>query len=218
MGRVGRDQACGVRSTRIDGDLQPAGRHRGRDVDREAGAVDHGGGEHALGPTDPAAAVRVLDAQVERDGDALDGELAVHEPAAVAALHAGGAVRGVRVGAGVQEAGRGDDAVPVRQSALAAHFGKDSAATTRTVQRLEHAGYLRRRVDPADRRATLVEPTAAGNALRERVERIWGRLERVVEGAVPATERGPALALLEGITRAVLAELDAEATRSLTEV
>lgn len=107
---------------------------------------------------------------------------------------------------------------PVRQSALAAHFGKDSAATTRTVQRLERAGYLRRRTDPTDRRATLVEPTAAGNALRGRMEQIWRRLEGVVESAVPAIERGPALALLERITGAVLAELDAEATRSLTEV
>ena len=107
---------------------------------------------------------------------------------------------------------------PVRQNALAAHFGKDSAATTRTVQRLEHSGYLRRRSDPTDGRATLVEPTPAGNALRSRVEEVWGRLEAVLEAAVPASERGAALALLQSIADAVLAELDAEATRSLTEV
>ena len=106
---------------------------------------------------------------------------------------------------------------PVRQSALAAHFGKDSAATTRTVQRLEHSGYLRRRSDPTDGRATLVEPTPAGNALRSRVEEVWGRLEAVLEAAVPASERGAALALLQSIADTVLAELDAEATRSLTE-
>nr|WP_276612153.1 MarR family winged helix-turn-helix transcriptional regulator [Kineococcus vitellinus] len=107
---------------------------------------------------------------------------------------------------------------PVRQSALAAHFGKDSAATTRTVQRLERAGYLRRRADPGDGRATLVEPTPAGNALRGRVEEIWGRLERVLEQAVPVAQRGAALDLLTGMADVVLAELDAEATRSLTEV
>ncbi|NIZ91665.1 MarR family winged helix-turn-helix transcriptional regulator [Kineococcus rubinsiae] len=107
---------------------------------------------------------------------------------------------------------------PVRQSALAQHFGKDSAATTRTVQRLEHSGYLRRRSDPSDGRATLVEPTPAGNALRGRVEEVWGRLEAVLEAAVPAAERGPALTMLQRTADAVLAELDAEATRSLTEV
>lgn len=100
---------------------------------------------------------------------------------------------------------------PVRQSALAAHFGKDSAATTCTVQRLERAGHLRRR-------ATLVEPTPAGNALRGRVEEIWGRLERVLEQAVPAAQREPALLLLGAMADAVLAELDAGSTRSLTEV
>lgn len=107
---------------------------------------------------------------------------------------------------------------PVRQSALAVHFGKDSASTTRTVQRLEHSGYLRRRIDPTDRRATLVEPTPAGNALRNQVEGVWGRLEDVVNTAVPGPDRGAALSLLQGIADAVLAELDAEATRSLTEV
>ena len=107
---------------------------------------------------------------------------------------------------------------PVRQSALAVHFGKDSASTTRTVQRLEHSGYLRRRTDPTDRRATLVEPTPAGNALRRQVEGVWGRLEDVVNTAVPELDRAGALSLLQGIADAVLAELDAEATRSLTEV
>ncbi|NAZ85368.1 MarR family winged helix-turn-helix transcriptional regulator [Kineococcus indalonis] len=107
---------------------------------------------------------------------------------------------------------------PVRQSVLAAHFGKDSAATTRTVQRLEHAGYLRRRVDPADRRATLVEPTPAGNALRGRVEQLWEHLEHVLRTALPGAELERAAAALEAMAAALLAELDAEASRSLGEV
>ena len=107
---------------------------------------------------------------------------------------------------------------PVRQTALAAHFGKDSASTTRTVQRLEKAGYLRRRTDPTDRRATLVEPTAAGNALRSRVEGLWERLEAVVADGLSAAEREAALRTVLRLGDLVLAELDPEATRTLTEV
>src|SRR4051794_37136577 len=44
-----------------------------------------------------------------------------------------------------------------RQSALATLFSTDSASMTRTVQRLERSGYVRRVRDPADGRATLVE-------------------------------------------------------------
>ena len=107
---------------------------------------------------------------------------------------------------------------PVRQTALAAHFGKDSASTTRTVQRLEKAGYLRRRTDPTDRRATLVEPTAAGNALRSRVEGLWERLEAVVADGLSAAEREAALRTVLRLGDLVPAELDPEATRTLTEV
>ena len=107
---------------------------------------------------------------------------------------------------------------PVRQTALAAHFGKDSASTTRTVQRLERAGYVRRRTDPQDRRATLVEPTTAGNALRERVEQLWGRLEHVVVGGLSASEREIALPLVRRLGDIVLRELDADATATLHEI
>jgi DNA-binding MarR family transcriptional regulator len=64
-----------------------------------------------------------------------------------------------------------------RQSDLAMVFDTDSASMTRSVQRLERAGFVRRRPDPTDRRATLVEPTTASNGLREQVERIWAELE-----------------------------------------
>ena len=69
------------------------------------------------------------------------------------------------------------DAGPQRQADLAAAFGTDSASMTRTVQRLERAGFVRRRQDPADGRATLVESTPAGTALRSRVEQLWAELE-----------------------------------------
>ncbi|SMH38236.1 DNA-binding transcriptional regulator, MarR family [Rathayibacter oskolensis] len=107
---------------------------------------------------------------------------------------------------------------PVRQTVLATRFGKDSASTTRTVQRLEHAGYVRRRVDPTDRRATLVEPTAAGNALRDRVEAIWGRLEAIADDGLTVEERELVLPLLLKIGDAVSDALTSEPSPSLRDI
>jgi DNA-binding MarR family transcriptional regulator len=107
---------------------------------------------------------------------------------------------------------------PVRQTALSAHFGRDSASTTRTVQRLEHAGYVRRRRDPRDGRATLVEPTPAGNALRVHVEKLWERLEAVVDGALTDSEKAHALPLIVRLGDVVSEALTAEFAKTLTEV
>ncbi len=70
------------------------------------------------------------------------------------------------------------DVGPQRQSDLAIAFDTDSASMTRTVQRLERGGFVRRRPDPTDGRATLVESTPAGHALRARIERLWADLEQ----------------------------------------
>jgi DNA-binding MarR family transcriptional regulator len=79
------------------------------------------------------------------------------------------------------------DTGPQRQTDLAAEFDTDSASMTRTVQRLEKAGFVRRRPDPVDGRATLVESTPAGIALRRRVEQLWARLEADTVGDMPAS-------------------------------
>jgi DNA-binding MarR family transcriptional regulator len=71
-----------------------------------------------------------------------------------------------------------------RQSDLAAEFDTDSASMTRSVQRLERAGYVRRVPDPEDGRATLVEPTPASLGLRSKVETIWSELERETIGTL----------------------------------
>lgn len=78
---------------------------------------------------------------------------------------------------------------PQRQSTLASEFDTDSASMTRTVQRLERAGYVRRVPDPADGRATLVEPTAAGLSLRGRIEQMWGRLEELTVADLSAEQQ-----------------------------
>lgn len=107
---------------------------------------------------------------------------------------------------------------PVRQSALSTHFGRDSAATTRTVQRLEHAGYLRRSTDPTDRRATLVRSTTAGNALRTRVEELWQQLETVLHDALTDDQHTFAEEVLDRLSDAITSALTLESSRSLTDI
>jgi DNA-binding MarR family transcriptional regulator len=70
---------------------------------------------------------------------------------------------------------------------------------TRTVQRLERAGFIRRRPDPNDGRATLVESTPAGMALRGRIEQLWAELEADTVGDMPAAQRRLLLRGLQGL-------------------
>jgi DNA-binding MarR family transcriptional regulator len=91
------------------------------------------------------------------------------------------------------------DTGPLRQTDLAAEFDTDSASMTRTVQRLERAGFVRRRPDPVDGRATLVESTPAGMALRGRVEQLWARLEADTVGDMPASQERQLLRGLQNL-------------------
>jgi DNA-binding MarR family transcriptional regulator len=81
------------------------------------------------------------------------------------------------------------DSGPQRQADLAAAFDTDSASMTRTIQRLERAGFVRRRPDPVDGRATLVDSTSAGIALRDHIEGVWSKLEADTIGAMPAAQQ-----------------------------
>jgi MarR family transcriptional regulator, organic hydroperoxide resistance regulator len=91
------------------------------------------------------------------------------------------------------------DAGPQRQADLASEFGTDSASMTRTVQRLERAGFVRRRPDPTDGRATLVESTEAGTALRGRIEELWAELETQTVGDLSPAQLGQLLLGLENL-------------------
>ncbi|WP_429415455.1 MarR family winged helix-turn-helix transcriptional regulator [Nocardia sp. GAS34] len=91
------------------------------------------------------------------------------------------------------------DRGPQRQSDLAVEFDTDSASMTRTVQRLERAGFVRRRPDPTDGRATLVESTPAGTALRHRIEQLWTELEADTVGDMNENQQRQLLRLLESV-------------------
>lgn len=88
------------------------------------------------------------------------------------------------------------DGGPRRQADLCGELGTDSATMTRTVQRLERAGFVRRSPDPGDGRAVIVEPTAASQALRREVERIWAELEEATVGAMDADQQAETLEVL----------------------
>ena len=68
---------------------------------------------------------------------------------------------------------------PQRPADLIRLLGSDAATMTRSVQRLERAGFVRRTPCPSDRRAVIIEPTQASQALRAQVEAIWPRLEEL---------------------------------------
>lgn len=89
---------------------------------------------------------------------------------------------------------------PLRISDLAEIEGINPTMLSRIVAKLEDAGLLHRRLDPDDRRAALVEPTAEGRALQHRLreertrllaEHLAGLPEEHVDGllaALPAIE------------------------------
>ncbi|WP_405640509.1 MarR family winged helix-turn-helix transcriptional regulator [Streptomyces uncialis] len=90
---------------------------------------------------------------------------------------------------------------PQRQIDLIRLLDSDAATMTRTVRRLEQAGFVRRRPSETDRRAVIVEPTAASHALRREVEQVWADLEKITAGDFTAEQETAALATMEGLER-----------------
>jgi DNA-binding MarR family transcriptional regulator len=91
-----------------------------------------------------------------------------------------------------------------RQVDLVRVLDSDAATMTRTVQRLERAGFVRRRPDPTDARATLIEATPASRHLHSELTKIWQELERLTVGALDPTEQSSTLAALETLERNLL--------------
>ncbi|MFD8410929.1 MarR family winged helix-turn-helix transcriptional regulator [Streptomyces sp. NPDC059650] len=94
---------------------------------------------------------------------------------------------------------------PQRQTDLVRLIDSDAATMTRSIKRLENAGFVRRRPCPDDKRAVIIEPTAASHALRHQVERIWAELEKATTGTLTPDEQIDALRILQriedGLTR-----------------
>ncbi|WP_084729665.1 MarR family winged helix-turn-helix transcriptional regulator [Streptacidiphilus neutrinimicus] len=95
---------------------------------------------------------------------------------------------------------------PQRQADLVRLMDSDAATMTRTIRRLEQAGFVRRNPSPTDGRASIIEPTAASQALRRQVEQVWGELESLVTGDMSEEERATALHALESLERNLVRE------------
>jgi DNA-binding MarR family transcriptional regulator len=70
---------------------------------------------------------------------------------------------------------------------------------TRTIRRLEHAGFVRRSPSADDKRAFLIEATPASRALQPEVEQIWNEIEESIVGGVSDRERRTIQRFLEGM-------------------
>lgn len=91
------------------------------------------------------------------------------------------------------------DLGPQRQIDLVRLLGSDAATMTRTVKRLEHAGFVRRGPSPTDKRATIIEPTEASLALRHQVDEVWAELEECTAGQLSEDRQAEAVQILERI-------------------
>ncbi len=77
----------------------------------------------------------------------------------------------------------------MRLSVLSDHLHIAPRSTTEVVDALESRGLVRRRPDPGDRRATLVEATEQGTAILEATRAARGTEAERVFGQLSATDR-----------------------------
>ncbi|KND35521.1 MarR family winged helix-turn-helix transcriptional regulator [Streptomyces anulatus] len=84
----------------------------------------------------------------------------------------------------------------VRQTELIRALDLDPSTVTKMLQRLEQTGHVRRRPDPADRRAVLVEATDESCALHTAVRDAWGSLEEHTLAGLDPAERAELVRLL----------------------
>ncbi|MGW6686419.1 MarR family winged helix-turn-helix transcriptional regulator [Streptomyces sp. NPDC054961] len=90
---------------------------------------------------------------------------------------------------------------PQRQVDLVRLLDSDAATMTRTIRRLEHAGFVRRSPCPDDKRASVIEATTASHALRKEVEQLWRQLEDATVGDTTDDEQAAVLRALEDIEK-----------------
>lgn len=101
------------------------------------------------------------------------------------------------------------DSGPQRQVDLTRALNSDPATMTRTIGRLEKAGYVRRTPSAMDGRAMIIESTAAGEALRDQVEQIWRRLEALTTAGLDRDQQTTILdTLLQLESQLMTVELD----------
>jgi DNA-binding MarR family transcriptional regulator len=74
-------------------------------------------------------------------------------------------------------------------SELAHRLHRSAATITNMVKRMQKAGFVERRPDPADERVSRVYLTEAGRAIQERVQRVWFDIEAQAFAGFAGPER-----------------------------
>src|SRR6266498_5454373 len=98
---------------------------------------------------------------------------------------------------------------PRIQAQLSDALGCEPPSVTLMVRKLETTGHLRRTPAPADKRASVVELTAGGKALAERVKKMWcGLAEETVTGLPAET-----IAELPGVLTTLTENVDTRRPR-----
>lgn len=83
---------------------------------------------------------------------------------------------------------------------LADYTLSDKASTTRTVDSLQEAGYVKRTSDPDDRRVTLIELTPKGRAKAAKAVKMRKVIAQKVNGALESGDRKKLVELLTQLT------------------
>lgn len=98
----------------------------------------------------------------------------------------------------------------VRQSVLAERMGVEAMTVCGYIDRLEARGLVRRTVDPADRRAKLVDVTEAADAVLLQLAPIGTESRKIASAAMSAQEWDSLRALLKRV-RATLSDARGDA-------
>lgn len=105
-----------------------------------------------------------------------------------------------------------DEEGPTRLTELASATGVSQPAMTQLVGRMEREGFMVRLIDPDDARATLVDLTDAGRALRgELLESVHERLAELLDTLSPRGEATLGLAMRVALP--IIEQLTTQATQ-----
>jgi DNA-binding MarR family transcriptional regulator len=87
----------------------------------------------------------------------------------------------------------------ITHSALAEQLNKSPATITKTVKRMEKAGFVERKPDPRDERLSRVYLTAAGRNVQTAVEQVWQNFETQAFAGFEQEEMTALRSLLERV-------------------
>lgn len=94
------------------------------------------------------------------------------------------------------------------QRALIELLGRDKTAVTRLLTQMEENDWIERQMDPEDRRSKRLSITRKGKALRDEIEPVITRVNRMVEQELPPGRLNESKTLLEEVFQILKNELE----------